>query len=230
MSRYIVIGHWGETIVREPADATEPCTNDGDHPGHERCAQRVATVDSGAPKGIAQRICALLNGDQARIDSDGFCNGHTPDVDHTRGAAEALALVRRRLTLWDQMRDSGERLDPELAFGILRAAAVELGVDGDAPSGRAVSPQAAQSASGVVGSGSDLPKPAEGECDCGHEGLPTQWHSRPCPLAASRFARGGRIPPPSSTAPADSCTCVYRPNGGTDPNCPVHRPRHGAVI
>ena len=61
MSRYIVIGHWGETIVREPVDATEPCTNDGDHPGHERCAQRVATVDSGAPEGLAERICALAD-------------------------------------------------------------------------------------------------------------------------------------------------------------------------
>jgi hypothetical protein len=55
--------------------------------------------------------------------------------------------------------------------------------------------------------------------------------------------------------PADSCTCEYRPNGGPDPNCPVHHgrrargpkppparpgcvcdgsgracPRHGAVI
>jgi hypothetical protein len=55
--------------------------------------------------------------------------------------------------------------------------------------------------------------------------------------------------------PADSCTCEYRPNGGVDPNCPVHHgrrargpkpppvgpgcicdgsgrtcPRHGAVI
>lgn len=58
-----------------------------------------------------------------------------------------------------------------------------------------------------------------------------------------------------NTVPADSCTCEYRPNGGTDPNCPVHHgrrargpkpppvgpgcicdgsgrtcPRHGAVI
>jgi hypothetical protein len=24
---------------------------------------------------------------------------------------------------------------------------------------------------------------------------------------------------------ADSCTCVYRPNGGADPNCPVHQGR-----
>lgn len=54
--------------------------------------------------------------------------GGTAAFDHARGAAEALAEVHRRLTLWDQMRDTGERLDPELAFGILRAAAAALGV------------------------------------------------------------------------------------------------------
>lgn len=76
------------------------------------------------------------------------------------------------------------------------------------------------------------PNAAEGECDCGHEGLPAEWHSRPCPLARVRVA--GRLVPPSV---GPGCICndppptVDKPKNGTASRpsgwaCP----RHGAVI
>lgn len=99
----------------------------------------------------------------------------------------------------DWIRLSERERIAEAVYAELRAGNIEfrLGplallaevVDGDAPSGRAISPQSASGASGVVGSGSGPAKPAEGECDCGHEGLDEWFHLRPCPVAERRFAR-----------------------------------------
>jgi hypothetical protein len=74
------LGRWGVTIVREGeagGDCFETCN--GRHGGDEL----VAVIVNG-DQALAERICALLNADQARIDSDGFCDG----VACTHGAAQ----------------------------------------------------------------------------------------------------------------------------------------------
>jgi hypothetical protein len=45
------------------------------------------------------------------------------------------------------------------------------------------------------------------------------WIGREARMCELRHGHGG------DHEPADSCTCVYRPNGGADPNCPVHQGR-----
>lgn len=53
----------------------------------------------------------------------------TLDVDHTGGAAEALAHVRRQLDAWIGLHGDGECLGSATVRGMLRVAAAELGVD-----------------------------------------------------------------------------------------------------
>jgi hypothetical protein len=108
VSTYRTGNHWGVTIVREPEPAgicsDRSCPDRGDHPSHDQ-AQLVAVVVNGDQE-LAKRICELLN-------------APTPDVDHLRGVAEALAEVRRRL--------AGTPL-ADILNEILRNAAAELGV------------------------------------------------------------------------------------------------------
>jgi len=55
---------------------------------------------------------------------------HTPDVDHTRGAAEALALVRQQVTAWHELNPLLDgRPAVATVLGILRNVAAEMGID-----------------------------------------------------------------------------------------------------
>lgn len=64
MSTYRTGNHWRVTIVRE-GERGEPCGHSGpDDPGHDLCAQLVAVVVN-RDQALAERICALLNGDEA---------------------------------------------------------------------------------------------------------------------------------------------------------------------
>lgn len=155
MTTYRTGNHWGVTIVAEPTP--EAGSN------LEQAGSSLVAVVVNGDQALAERICALLNGDEQppaagdditatpyRIYSRwrktgnrsnvavyaaiqeayalGLASGappHTPDVDHTRGAAEALAAIRRRLT-YDGVLYPGDAL-------LLQEVAAELGVDGDAP-------------------------------------------------------------------------------------------------
>jgi hypothetical protein len=54
VSEYRTGNHWGRTIIRT---GSQPPDADGRRPDD----QLVAVVDSAAPEGLAERICALLN-------------------------------------------------------------------------------------------------------------------------------------------------------------------------
>lgn len=81
---------------------------------------------------------------------------HTPDVDHTNGAREALAWVRRQL---DGYPHPSEVLVVGQVRRMLDEAAAELGVSEEAPGSRAVAPEAAENASAV---GRDTNSDSEG--------------------------------------------------------------------
>jgi hypothetical protein len=182
------LGRWKLAIVRDGGPTDSWATASVIKP-----PELVAVVVNGDQE-LAERICALLNADRALADSDGFCSGHghTPDVDHARGAAEALAFVRRQLG-GDDISAVGDTL--------LRAAAAELGLDEDAQPGRLLpedtpgdraaraelaariggpgwssgedassaplsAPVAAVLPSVVPASSPDVPEPAQGDCTC----------------------------------------------------------------
>ena len=131
MTTYRTGNHWGVTIVREgdvftqgrmePNGPVQPPRRVGD--------QLVAVVVNG-DQDLAQDICFRLN-------------SVTPDVDHTNGAREALAWVRRAL---DIAAKPDEQLFAATVHEILRHAAAELGVDEDAPSACVSSPQSPEHA------------------------------------------------------------------------------------
>lgn len=54
---------------------------------------------------------------------------HTPDVDHTRGAAEALAHIRYLLNHWSRLHGADAPPTQGTVMGWLRTTAAELGVD-----------------------------------------------------------------------------------------------------
>lgn len=175
--------NWRVTIVDDPDP--QPCDEIGPHycfalgeNSEHHTAKLHAVVMAGkvltTDPELAERVCELLN-DEA----------HTPDVSWTRGAAEALAEVRRLL-------EHAAGPDEEIAAGTVRhalqAAAASLGVDEDTPRGPLSSTQTAQTPS--VG-GNGRPGGAEtisGGCDCGHDGLDPMFHLRPCPIAERRVA------------------------------------------
>ena len=118
MSSYRTGNHWGVTIVRQGKrlNTTDDCafccaSNAGCliHPPVED--QLVAVVVNG-DQALAEQICALLN------------DAHTPDVDHTRGAAEALAVVADRIADLD-----GTEITMRALRQVLEAAAAEIGVE-----------------------------------------------------------------------------------------------------
>lgn len=104
--------HWGVTIVREGNNAASHTSH---APRPNPNDQLVAVVVNG-DQALAEHICTLLNG------------ARTPDVDHTRGAAEALAHVRRQLDTWAKLGPH-ETVTVAGVHGMLRVAAAELGVD-----------------------------------------------------------------------------------------------------
>lgn len=59
----------------------------------------------------------------------------------------------------------------------------------DAPSAALSQPVSAAQPSGAAESTPDPSKAAQGECDCGHEGLDDWFHLRPCPVAERRASR-----------------------------------------
>lgn len=160
-------------------------------------------------------VTIVREGDEPR-ECDGHCSGNWTDADCSwhgtskrREGGQLVAVVV-----------NGDQALAERICQLLNHGCTRVGLHNcrgewrshdheqaaaDAPSARAISPQSASGASGVVGSGSDALSDSDGFCDR------TDEHRH-------------EVAPPG-----DSCTCVYRPNGGTDPNCPVHRPRHGAV-
>ena len=113
MTSYRTGNHWGVTIVRqgdtfkqgrmEPDGPALPPRREGD--------QLVAVVVNG-DEALAECICQLLN------------DAHTPDVDHTRGAAEALAAVADRIADLD-----GTHITMRALRQVLETAAAEIGVD-----------------------------------------------------------------------------------------------------
>jgi len=123
--------HHGVTIVSEGDGAR--CGREG----HD-CARGhlVAVVIEGG-LAMAERICMLLNGPpypkRCTMEigvrgcvcepwPDCYTARHTPDVDHARGAAEALALVRRLLDRsYPGLKESTAR--------VIRVATAELGLD-----------------------------------------------------------------------------------------------------
>lgn len=145
MATFRTGNHWGVTIVREGERTPE---------GHIVGADELVAVVVNGGTDLAERIATLLN------------VGVTSDVTFARGAAEALAEVRRRV---DVAAGPGEQLFVETIHVILGAAAAALGIDESS-------------------------------------------EVRPSPASHSHV-------------PADSCTCVYRPGGGADPNCIVHQGR-----
>jgi hypothetical protein len=159
--------HWHVTIVREPDGAAECPVPDC--PVHE--AELVAVVTNG-DRELAERICALLNADRALADSDGFCNGHTPDVDHARGATEALTEIRRRLNIALAL---GRPFTEATIRTALAIAAAELGVDEDAPPAHASVPVAAETVH-VEGTGHpEPPEPLSGRLRTPLRGLGGGW-------------------------------------------------------
>lgn len=123
---YRVGNHWGVTIVREGERTPE---------GHIVGADQLVAVVVNGDQELAERICALLNAympsECTRVgqhNCDGEWRNHdryeplTPDVTHGRGAAEALAQVRRRLAAGGWLNEPGIRV-------ALDEAAAELGVD-----------------------------------------------------------------------------------------------------
>jgi hypothetical protein len=84
----------------------------------------------------------------------------TPDVDHARGATEALALVRDAIER--HYGETGHKMLPvSLLRNMLEVAAEELGVDEDAPSAPAIPPESAQNASGAAECAPDGPEPSQ---------------------------------------------------------------------
>lgn len=121
---YRVGNHHGVTIVDE--NPNHRCGR----PDHD-CA-RGHLIATAQTEDYADRIVEALN----RV---------TPDVTHTRGAAEALAHVRRQVETWVNLTDSHYEAQPEhiaeVIEGMLQLAAAELGVDEDAPSGPSSLPE-----------------------------------------------------------------------------------------
>lgn len=134
MSTYRTGNHWGVTIVREGNPDPDPRCR-GEYHGADGGACGVCGWDSHAlDRPADQLVAVVVNGDQELAER--ICellNAPTPDVPYASGAREALAEVRRRLDRWSKLADDGERLDPALAYGILRAAAAELGLGEEAP-------------------------------------------------------------------------------------------------
>lgn len=243
MSTYRVGSHHGITINREGDGAR--CGR----PDHDCDRGHLVAVVIDGGEEFAERICALLNGDQAApsgwVDAKPYrvYSRWARDSDHSRKAVYA-AIQEAYATGLAQSAE--RRADPNCVWpdGVCTCGEPEghthpVPDDRDAPSSSLSASVSASGASGVVGPGLAPAKPAEGECDCGHEGLDEMFHLRPCPVAEARvvrrrFARGGRIPPPSV---GPGCTCndppptVDKPKNGTASRpdgwaCP----RHGAVI
>lgn len=181
---YRVGRHHGVTIVNE--DPTERCGRED----HDCARGHLAAVVIDGGERFAERICQLLNGPpypprctfelgvrgcmcEPWPDCHHPKNAHTPDVDYLHGVKDTLAEVRRRLTVWDKLTAAGERLDPELALAILREAAAGLGLDEDAPSAPAISPESAQNASAEGRDRTDDHSGAEGRFWGEHPAHPT---------------------------------------------------------
>jgi hypothetical protein len=162
----------GVTVVRNATGAET---------GWRESAQTVAVVVNG-DQALAERIAWLLThacptcmGPQ-RETVDLVCQtcgtdyASTPDVDHTRGAAEALALVADRIA--------------ELGFApirlrtlreLLERVSAELGLDGDAPSSPSSAPLSASDALGVV-------VPGSGDSNALETAYPARyWGEHPAP-------------------------------------------------
>jgi len=153
----------------------------------------------------------------------------TPDVDHARGATEALALVRHLL---DRAAKPDEQLFAATIHQMLRDAAAELGVDADAPSARVGSTETAQNASGVHGSGVDVPDQPR---NCPGTGQMTAADPTPERIAEVAARRASLF-----THPDRRCICNDPPptvigrdgkKNGTATRPPGWAcPRHGQVI
>lgn len=107
MTTYRAGTHHGVTICRE---------GDGhrcDLDGHDCERGHLVAVVVNGDRALAERICALLNG------------GYTPDVDHMRGAAEALAQVAERIANAADDFDASTIATLRL---ILEATTAELGI------------------------------------------------------------------------------------------------------
>lgn len=126
--------------------------------------QLVAVVVNG-DHALAERICALLNRDERE--------------------------TRRKPT--DCPRCGSDKPCPP--NDVCPRCAVEMGWEfgGDVPPSPLSAPVSVQDGPAVPSvtpagdvSGSEA---VHADCDCGHEGLPEQWHLRPCPVAERRVAR-----------------------------------------
>lgn len=109
--------HHGVTIVNETD--TTPCGR----PGHDCARGHLVAVVVNGDQALAERICELLN------------DAHTPDVSWTRGGAEALADIRRRLDGF-----TGPHIRMATLRRLLQDAAASLGVDEDTPPGPPAKP------------------------------------------------------------------------------------------
>lgn len=201
---YRVGTHHGVTINRD---------SDGficGRPGHDCTRGHLVAVVVNGDRELAERICAALNAsEQPRLlsitgpISDAeletirarFLSNpgeartltvlpDTPDVDHTNGAREALAEVRRRL---DARAELGPITRDALAL-VMAEAAAELGVDEEAPSGPSSLPESDLQGSVVGASTPGVPSGPQARCrkynwpltPCQGCGEPAQYGERWC--------------------------------------------------
>lgn len=193
MTTYRTGNHWGVTIVREAtaiASGASDYVCDGcggqaevwidDRPLCRRepevraDSQLVAVVVNG-DQALAERICALLNGDEQRhphppyppFCSCGLCGpAHTPDVDEPN--APAVIPVREgwgRTQLHPTCVDIGADDEPPGSAWVC-VSACRTAADGDAPPHPSSAPLSASEASGVPEVAPGAPRPAESECGC----------------------------------------------------------------
>lgn len=163
MTTYRTGNHHGVTIVAE-GDGARCGRPDHDCERGHLVAVVVDGSDGLDADGFAEHICERLN-------------SPTPDVTYTRGAAEALAEVRRRLDAWGKLADIYAEFGPEdvaaIVLGILRDASAELGVDEKAAETGPASTMAAQDGSVVGRDNTGAPGRSEGRFWGEHPAHPT---------------------------------------------------------
>jgi hypothetical protein len=108
VTTYRTGNHWGVTIVAEPDTDTAYCCDRGDHPGHTG-ARLVAVVTNG-DRALAERICALLNGETAVVTAldrraSGLRTAYRDratdySIDYINGFEDAAGLAEETTSAW----------------------------------------------------------------------------------------------------------------------------------
>ena len=130
----------------------------------------------------------------------------TPDVDHARGAAEALAHVRRQVEAWSEW-SSGVKLSQALVLDMLHNAAAELGVDEEAPTRPLSATETAQTGPADLLVTPDAHGSPEAPTEIVHLAGPNEWTTRCCYRPVGDFKPGGDW----FTEYPDNVTCGITP-------------------